>query len=213
MSLEIDTLNVGPLEVNCYIIGCNDHKVCAVFDPGDSSKRIFDAIQSKGWELKLIINTHGHADHTGANAKLKALTQAPLGIHKNDSPLLSHPEMKDMAEYLGGSASPEADDLYSDGDIITICPCLEFKLLHTPGHTPGGSCFVFDNAVVTGDTLFNTSIGRTDLPGGNHQELLNSIRTKLFTLPGSMIVYPGHGETSTIEHEKTYNPFIGSNKI
>ncbi len=213
MSLEIETLNVGLLEVNCYIVGCNKHNVCAVFDPGDSSQRIYDTITSKGWELERIINTHGHADHTGANSKLMGLTGAPLGIHKDDAPLLAHQDMKEMAEYLGLTVSPQADDLYTDGDVVTVCNCLEFKLLHTPGHSPGSASFLFDQAVVTGDTLFNTSVGRTDLPGGNHSELLNSINEKLFTLPNSYVVYPGHGETTTIEHEKQNNPFVNKNIV
>ncbi len=211
MAIEVIKLTVGPLEVNCYIIGCGEHKVCAVFDPGDSSRRILESVEKKNWAVLRIINTHGHADHTGANAKIKEATGVSIGIHKDDAELLTHPEQRDIAAYLGLNESPQADILLEEDQIISICQCLEFRLLSTPGHTPGGACFVFDNSVVTGDTLFNMSIGRSDLPGGDHKTLMESIRKKLLTLPDEMKVYPGHGEPTTIGFERANNPFITGN--
>jgi len=208
MAIEVITLTVGPLEVNCYIIGCNEHKACAVFDPGDSSQGILESIKEKNWSVRQIINTHGHADHTGANAKIKEATGASIGLHKDDAELLTHPEMQGMAGYLGLDVSPEADILLEENQVISVCPCLEFRLLSTPGHSPGGACFVFDDGVVTGDTLFHMSIGRSDLTGGDQKKLMESIRTKLLALPDEMKVYPGHGEATTIGYERANNPFI-----
>jgi len=166
------------------------------------------AIDERGWKVSIILNTHAHADHTGANGKIKRITGAPIGIHKDDAEMLTHPAMKDMAGYLGLGASPEADILYKEGDTIDICPCQKLSVSSTPGHSPGGACFVHDDFVITGDTLFNMSIGRSDLQGGDLNALLNSIREKLFNLPDCMTIYPGHGEPSTIGHEKAHNPFV-----
>jgi len=207
MPLELETLTVGPLEVNCYLAGCDTHKVCFVFDRGDASQRSLRTIEEKGWEVGRIINTHGHADHTGGNLAVKEATGAALGIHKLDAVLLTNPEQKDIAGYLGVKPSPEPDELFEDGQTIELCPCVCFTLIGSPGHTPGGACFRHENTVITGDTLFRMSIGRTDLPGGNHAQLLNSLTTKLFTLPDDVAVYPGHGEPTTIGYEKKNNPF------
>ncbi len=208
MTIKIETLAVGPLEVNCYVVGCTEHKVCAIFDPGDSPKQILDTAKKHGWEIRQIINTHGHADHTGANSEIKKSTNAPISIHLADATLLTHPEMKDMAGYLGLSASPEPDELLTDSDLVELCPCLSFTLLATPGHTEGGSCFQFGDSVITGDTLFKMSVGRTDLMGGDTEKLISSLESKLLVLPEHTVVYPGHGEPTTIGYEKANNPFL-----
>ena len=208
MAASVETLLVGPLDVNCYIIGCDEHKACAIVDPGDSGERILGAAEKRGWKVKMIINTHGHADHTGANAKIKEATGAPVLIHKDEAAMLSHPDMKDMAAYIGVGSSPEADRLLDDGDKIDICPCVTLEVLHTPGHSKGGVCLLFDKKLISGDTLFRMSIGRSDLPGGDMSTLLNSIRTKIFTLPDDIEVLPGHGEPTSVGYEKKNNPFL-----
>lgn len=208
MTVRTETLEVGPLEVNCYIIGCDEHKLCAVIDPGDSSKLILSAVKNNGWEVTHIINTHAHVDHIGANGKLKEATGARIFLHKDDAELITLPQMKDMAAYLGLGASPAPDEFIEDGDTIEICPCLIFKVLHTPGHTRGGVCLRFGDCVVSGDSLFRVSIGRTDMHGGDMDTLLNSIRTKLFTLDDDVVVYPGHGKPTDIGFEKKNNPFL-----
>lgn len=208
MAAEVETLTVGPLDVNCYIAGCGEHRACAVVDPGDSAKRILDVVGKKGWSVTQIINTHGHADHTGANAQIKEATGAPLSIHKDDAEMLTHPDMADMAAYLGLKPSIPADRKLADGDVIKICDCVELKVLGTPGHSRGGVCLVHDNFVITGDTLFRMSIGRSDLAGGDHETLMNSIKTRVMALPDDMTVYPGHGEPSTVGFERRYNPFL-----
>jgi len=208
MGMQIETLTVGPLEVNCYIIGCPEHKVCAVIDPGDSSKRILGAAESNGWDIKLIINTHAHADHTGANGRIKEASGAPILIHKADAEMLTHPAMTDMAAYLGVGASPDADRLVEDGDEIELCDHMKFRVLHTPGHSPGGICLLAENKLISGDTLFRMSIGRSDLHGGDMTALINSIRMKIFTLPDDVEIYPGHGDPTTVGFEKGHNPFL-----
>ena len=167
-----------------------------------------NAVEAKQWRVTKIMNTHGHADHTGANAKIKDKTGAPIMIMKKDAELMTHPEMKGMAGYLGLSESPPADELLEDGGVVSLCPCARLTVIATPGHTTGGASFLCDNALFSGDTLFKMSIGRTDLPGGNHETIINSIRTRLFCLPDQTIVYPGHGEPTTIAYEKENNPFV-----
>ncbi|VAX19262.1 MBL-fold metallo-hydrolase superfamily [hydrothermal vent metagenome] len=208
MAEKIVSLTVGPVEVNCYIVGCDEHKKCAVIDPGDSSHRILAEVEQNGWSVDKIINTHGHADHTGANAKIKDATGAPLYIHKDDVFLLSLKSMRDMADYIGVGHSPEPDTVMNDGDIIEICPCLSFSVIATPGHTPGGVCLLFNGGLITGDSIFRMSIGRTDLEGGNQATLLKSIKTRILTLPNETKLYPGHGEPSQVGFEKANNPFI-----
>ncbi len=208
MTIQIETLTVGPLEVNCYIVGCDEHNLCAVIDPGDSPSRILSVIDSKGWKIDKIILTHAHADHTGGIKKIKDATNAHLLLHKNDAELLTNQAMVDMAQYIGVKPSPEADEFFENGDKVNICPCLSFTVLHTPGHTQGGVCLLFDNKLITGDTLFHMSIGRSDLPGGDGPMLLNSIKTTLFKLPDDTTVYPGHGEPTSIGYEKANNPFL-----
>ncbi|MDH5678653.1 MAG: MBL fold metallo-hydrolase [Nitrospinota bacterium] len=208
VAAQIETICLGPLDVNCYIVGCPEHMSCAVFDPGDSAARILGTIENAKWSVANIINTHGHADHTGANHKLASSTQAPLSIHRLDRDLLTNHEMKEMAGYLGLAPSPEPDILLEDGDDVAVCECISFKVIHTPGHSPGGACFHHADFVISGDTIFRMSIGRSDLPGGNHETLIRSIRDKLFSLPDDTRIFPGHGDPTTIGYEKKNNPFV-----
>lgn len=210
VTVEVESLCVGPLDVNCYIVGCPQHQSCAIVDPGDSGKMIMDAVASRGWTVTRILNTHGHVDHTGANRMLKQITGAPLAIHRLDGPMLTHPSMKDMAAYLGLALSPEADILLDDGEDVAICPCQSLKVIHTPGHSPGGACFYHEGFLIAGDTIFRMSVGRSDLPGGDHDTLIKSIRQRIFTLPDETIIYPGHGDPTTVEFEKGNNPFVMS---
>ena len=208
MTVEIRALALGAMDVNCYITGCTEHMLCAVFDPGDSAHLVLKETSAAGWTINHIVNTHGHADHTGGNLKLKEATGAPLSIHKLDESILSHPDMKDMAAYLGIHPSPPPDILLEDGDEVEVCQCLKLKVIHTPGHSPGGACFHHNGFIIAGDTLFRMSIGRYDLPGGDHKTLIKSIQDKLFTLPDETAVYPGHGEPTQIGFEKKNNPFV-----
>ncbi len=200
---------VGPLEVNCYIVGCEQSREGIVVDPGGNVEKIAVIVAQHGLKIHTIINTHGHFDHLGGNRQALATFGARLLIHQADAPMLS--KSAEVARMYGmpGDNSPEADAYLIDGMEIMFGTC-RLKVLSTPGHTQGGCCLYFEDEhkVITGDTLFADSIGRTDLPGGSHEQLLDSIRTKLFTLPDDVIAYPGHGPETTIGHEKRCNPYF-----
>jgi hydroxyacylglutathione hydrolase len=204
-----DSLEVGPLEVNCFILGCEETRKGIVIDPGGYPEEIIAAVERLKLSILHIINTHGHFDHIGANRAIKERLGADLMIHANDSPMLGR--AADIARTYGihGENSPQPDAFLADGMEIVFGKQL-MTVLHTPGHTPGGCCFYFEaeKMVITGDTLFADSIGRTDLPGGSHQQLLKSVRNRLFTLPDDFTAYPGHGPKTTIGHEKRCNPYF-----
>lgn len=202
----IHPMPVGPLQANCYIVGCPDTRQAMVVDPGGDGDRILSVVQSEKLTLSAIINTHGHFDHVGANKHMKTATGADLMIHHQDAPMLKHMVQTAAAWGLRTDPSPDPDRLLEDGDTVA-CGNMAFKVIHTPGHSPGGICLYADGAVFVGDTLFAGSIGRTDLPGGDFDTLIHSIQTKLFNLPDDVVVYSGHMGTSSIGHEKRTNPF------
>ena len=201
-------LIVGLLEVNCYIIGDEDSKEAVVIDPGGDEDEILEALNYHNFQLKYIIDTHGHFDHVDANQPLKDATGARIIIHELDAAMLRRDN--EAIFFTGKRMRPsEADILVKEGDVITFGP-YKLNVLHTPGHTPGGISLVMDNSplVYVGDTLFAGSIGRTDFPGGDYDALINGVREKLFTLGDHYVVYPGHGPVTTIGHERKYNPFF-----
>ena len=204
-----ESVAVGPLSVNCYIVGCQRSLEGVVIDPGGDFESIYRLVQAHGLKIGTIINTHGHFDHIGANRQLLAACHARLLIHQADAPMLD--KVADAARMFGmaGENSPPADEFLFDTMTVTFGEH-HLKVLHTPGHTQGGCCLYFEDErmVITGDTLFADSIGRTDLPGGSHEQLLQSIRSKLFTLPDDVTAYPGHGPQTTIGHEKQHNPYF-----
>lgn len=204
-----ESIVVGPLSVNCYIVACENDREGIVVDPGGDGEQIISLVEHHGLKIHTIINTHGHFDHLGANRQTLEAFGARLLIHQADAPMLSRSAEVASKYGLQGDNSPEADAYLVDGMEIFFGTCT-LKVLHTPGHTQGGCCLYFEKEriVITGDTLFADSIGRTDLPGGSHEQLLESIRTKLFTLPDDVTVYPGHGPHTTIGHEKKYNPYF-----
>ena len=204
-----DTIVVGPLGVNCSVLGCEATGQGVVVDPGDDADRILAQVQQHGLKIVAIINTHGHFDHVGANRQLTQATGAPLYIHQADAPMLER-VAKTAAMYgLPGENSPQPDHLLEDGMLIEF-GTHRLQVIHTPGHTPGGCCLYLEpeNKLIAGDTLFADGVGRTDLPGGSHQQLVASIKTRLFILPDQVQVYPGHGPTTTIGHEKRHNPYL-----
>jgi hydroxyacylglutathione hydrolase len=204
-----DTIVVGPLGVNCSILGCESTGQGIVVDPGDDAERILAQVQQRGLTISAIINTHGHFDHVGANRQLTQATGAPLYIHQADAPMLER-VAKTAAMYgLPGENSPPPDRLLEDGMLIEF-GTHRLQVIHTPGHTQGGCCLYLEaeDKLIAGDTLFADGVGRTDLPGGSHTQLVESIKTRLFTLPDQVQVYPGHGPTTTIGHEKRHNPYL-----
>lgn len=203
----IRAMPVGPLQANCFIIGCEQTRHAAVIDPGGDADRILLALAKDKLTLKTIINTHGHFDHVSANKQLKKSTGAELMIHAKDAPMLSQLSSGAAAWGLNSEDSPAPDRLLDEGDTVSVGDTIELKVFHTPGHTPGGISLYADGVVFVGDTLFAGSIGRTDFPGGDFNTLINSIQTKLFTLPDNVTVYTGHMEPTTIGREKKFNPF------
>lgn len=203
----LKTLVVGPLQTNCYLLVCEATGQAVVIDPGAEGKKILDVINKGGWQVKYIINTHGHGDHIGANGVVKEATGASLLIHQSDASYLSDPN-KNLLSLMGDKlVNPAADKLLQHGDKVHVGE-LELDIIHTPGHTPGGISIKVGNVLFTGDTLFAGSIGRTDFPGGSLTQLLASVKERLFCLGDDVVFYPGHGPSSTIGEEKLYNPFF-----
>jgi glyoxylase-like metal-dependent hydrolase (beta-lactamase superfamily II) len=204
-----EEIAVGPLSVNCFVIGCERSHEGIVVDPGGDVELIEQAVRKHQLKIISIINTHGHFDHVGGNSRAVASFCARLLIHQDDAYLLG--KVSEVAGMYGmaGENSPEPDEFLYDGMEITFGDYV-LRVLHTPGHTQGGCCFYIkkENMIITGDTLFADSIGRTDFPGGSHEQLLDSIRTKIFTLPEDVTAYPGHGPKTTIGHEKNCNPYF-----
>lgn len=204
----IEFMPVGPIMANCYIIGCKETNEAVVIDPGDEADRILLKLADLKLKVKYIINTHGHFDHVGANGKMKEATKAELLIHALDAPMLGSLSQAAAAFGLKSENSPPPDKTIDDGDVITFGK-ISLKVIHTPGHSPGGISLHTNGYLFVGDTLFQGSIGRTDLPGGNFNTLISSVQNKLFPLGDSVRVFTGHGPETTIGREKRYNPFVG----
>jgi len=209
--MDIEQMKVGYMDVFCYIVACPVKKEALVIDPAGNEEDIVKRIDQDGLVLKYIVNTHGHSDHTCGNAKMKKLTGAEIIMHEEDDKIFNSPEGHAMARQLGFAPSPHADIFVKDGDKITVGE-VTLKVLHTPGHSPGGICLLGDGNLFTGDTLFVGGIGRTDLPGASLTQFMNSINKKLLTLSIETIVWPGHDygdkPSSTIGIEKWSNPFL-----
>jgi glyoxylase-like metal-dependent hydrolase (beta-lactamase superfamily II) len=194
---------VGPLGVNAYLVADAAAKEACLIDPGDDAGKIKDFITENGFDLKFIINTHGHGDHIGANGSFKV----PIYIHSLDKDFLTDPSLNLSRMFFFSIKSPPAAKLLYDGDVIRL-GSLEFKVIHTPGHTPGSITLILGGIAFTGDTLFRSSVGRTDFDYGSEEALFESIKTKLMALSDNTVVYPGHGEPSTIGEERANNPFL-----
>lgn len=205
--MEIHVLPVGPLQVNCYLVGCPETREALVVDPGADGARILAALQEARLEARAIVSTHGHFDHIGANRMLVEQTGARLLLHAADLPLLATAAEHAALFGLTADPSPEPDQLLADGDDLTVGH-LCFSVLHTPGHSPGGICLLGAGHVFVGDTLFAGSVGRTDLPGGSHEQLIAGIRRHLLALPDATVVHPGHGPATEIGRERRENPFL-----
>ncbi len=213
--MKIHKLNVGPLGACCYVVANEETNEAIIIDPGGTHEAIVALIEKNNLVPRLIINTHGHGDHIGANKEIKEkFPDVRLAIHKDDVECLTQP--KKNLSFLGGFLlkSPPADIVLKEGDKVGI-DGLEFEVIHTPGHTPGGICLLHrpsaDNeppVLFSGDTLFHMGVGRSDFPGGDQDALIRSIREKLFVLDGKTVVYPGHDDVTTIEEEKDNNPFV-----
>ncbi len=203
----IKKLEVGPIMANCFIVGCETTKEAAVIDPGDDADRILMALSKSELRVKYLINTHGHFDHVGANRRMKDVTGAELAIHPDDEPMLEELSRSALMFGLSAENSPPADILLNDGDEIKFGE-ITLQIIHTPGHSKGGICLYTKGHLFAGDTLFAGSIGRTDLPGGDYDTLISSIKEKLLGFDDDTVVYTGHGPETTIGNEKRMNPFL-----
>ena len=209
--MEIEQMKVGSMDVFCYVVSCPRTKECLVIDPAGDEERVIERIKEKGLNLKYIVNTHGHPDHTCGNARVKDLTGAKIAMHELDDQMFNSPEGQEMARQWGFTISPPADMTVKGGDEIVVGD-VSLEVIHTPGHSPGGICLCADGNLFTGDTLFVGSIGRTDLPGASMDQFMRSIKETLFALPGETIVWPGHNygdrPSSTIDYERRTNPWL-----
>jgi hydroxyacylglutathione hydrolase len=198
--LIIKTIPAGVYEANCYLLVDEDTKECGIIDPGGDAKKLENEIRSLKANPKYILLTHGHFDHVGAVIELINTFKVPYYINEIDEKYME----KDNSVF---GTLPKASNYLKDGDSIKLGENI-VKVIATPGHTKGGVCFLVDDKLFTGDTLFQGSVGRSDFIGGDGRELINSIKTKLLPLGDEIEVYPGHGDSSTIGYEKRRNPFL-----
>lgn len=206
--LVIHVYPVGPLQANCYIVTHQKEPAALVIDPGDDAEHLLTALE--GRRVEAILLTHAHYDHIGALEQVRQATGAPVYIHRDEAAWLTDP-------LLNGSLSPwapggpvrcsPADHLLEHGDTVEFAG-VQLRVAHTPGHSPGGVSYIGPGFAFTGDALFRGSIGRTDLPGGDHQQLIAAIRDHLLTLPDATVILPGHGPASTVGDERRTNPFL-----
>lgn len=205
----LKTLLVGPIGTNCYIVGSESTKKGMIIDPGGDPEIILNTVKELQLSIDTIVVTHTHFDHTGALQAVKDATGAQIALHKDEEAGLMNSLFQAFGNMMSGSSSktPEADRFLQDGDTIDVGD-LQFTILHTPGHSPGGISILGHGVVFSGDTLFNCGIGRTDFPGCSHDKLIDSIKDKLMTLPDETHVFPGHGPQTTIGAERKMNPFL-----
>jgi hydroxyacylglutathione hydrolase len=213
--MKLEMLTVGPFAENCYLYWDEKSNKGVVFDPGDEADHIIAAIEKSGFEPIVILLTHGHADHIRAVEKVKKKWKLPVYIGKGEEVYLSDPNLNGSAFYESPFTAPPPDFLVEDETDYKF-DSIVLKVLFTPGHTSSGICYLDEtqNLLFCGDTVFQQSIGRTDLPGGDFKTLIDSINKKILTLPDEIICLPGHGPSTTVGAERTGNPFLtGSNRF
>lgn len=207
MSISLDCIRVGMLETNCYLVSNDENKEAVITDPGDSAGFIAQCIEERGVKPVAILLTHAHADHILALEEIREKYDIPVYVHEADEDML-----KDGYKNLGNISIHLTDkDVKLKGGEKLIIGGMEIQTLHTPGHTPGGCCYYFPEGgfVLAGDTMFFRSWGRTDFPGGNERDLMESIRKKLLPLPENTLVYPGHERATDIKSERRIHGFVG----
>lgn len=204
----IKTLTIGPFQVNNYLVIDEGTQTSVLIDAGGDYETTINEAKKYNTKIEAILNTHGHFDHIAGDEELQSKENLKIYMHKDDEFLAS--QLKDYLERMNFKMAqpPKVDEYLEDNQELTFGN-MKFKVIHTPGHTKGGVCFLIDNVLFSGDTLFDHCIGRTDLPGGSYEELKQSITKKLFVLDPDVVVYPGHGGSTTIGEEKDNNPYFG----
>ncbi len=205
--MTVDCIPVGPLQVNCYVAACEESGAAVVIDPGDEASLIVDFIERKGLSPQRILLTHCHADHVGGLRGLVDALAIPVSIHEADGSLLEKAVEAGRLFGLEIEAPPAPDAYLTEGEHVEFGR-QSLEVLHTPGHSPGGVCFLGNAEIFVGDTLFAGSVGRFDLPGGSYETLIESITSKILTLDENTTVYPGHGPSTTVGRERATNPFF-----
>lgn len=207
-NLKVGRLMLGICQTNCYFVYQEGEKDVIFFDPADKGDYIYEALKEKGFQVAGILLTHGHFDHIWGTNKLRELSGAPIYAYEEEK-VLCEDAAVNVSEQVGRPYTVIPDRYLKDNEEITIAG-MTCRLLATPGHTVGSCCYYFaeEGILIAGDTLFQDSVGRTDLATGSMGALVRSVKEKLFVLPEETKVYPGHGEATTIGHEKKYNPFL-----
>ncbi len=208
MNLAIRMMVLGPVQTNCYFLINEDTKEVLIVDPADRAQKIIEWINSEGLKPVAILLTHGHFDHIMGVQGVKKEYDILIYASKDEVEVLAEPQIN-VSTMMGAYLSMKADELFSDGDVLELAG-MKLKVISTPGHTIGSVCFYMEEekVLISGDTLFEASVGRSDFPTGSSRQLIESIKTRLFVLPDDTDVFPGHGGTTTIAYEKAHNPFI-----
>ncbi|WP_418748230.1 MBL fold metallo-hydrolase [Frisingicoccus sp.] len=208
MNLAIRMMVLGPVQTNCYFLINEDTKEVLIVDPADRAQKIIEWINSEGLKPVAILLTHGHFDHIMGVAGVKKEYNIPIYASRDETEVLADPQIN-VSTMMGAYMSMKADELFSDGDVLELAG-MKLKVISTPGHTIGSVCFYMEEekVLISGDTLFEASVGRSDFPTGSSRQLIESIKTRLFVLPDDTDVFPGHGGTTSIAYEKAHNPFI-----
>lgn len=197
----------GPLEVNCHILALEAGGEAVAIDPGGSEEAILRQLEKHNLTLTHILATHGHFDHIGGAKGLQDRTQCKFMIHAADNPLVEAASIHAAGWGIPFAGSPLIDADFEDGQTVEAAG-ISFEVIHTPGHTQGGVCLRWENEIAVGDTIFAGSIGRTDLPGGDYEQLITAIKTRLLPLPDELVCHPGHGPSTSIGTERRVNPFL-----
>ncbi len=210
--MKLEVLTVGPLAVRCYLVICPETGKTAIIDPGGDEDRILKKLKELGVTPVLILATHGHADHVCGAWRLRRELKIPVAMHEADDSFFRQAETAAVFSSWGFEPNEPADITFRDGDVLEV-GTIKLKVIHTPGHSPGSVCFYDgEKNLFTGDTLFVGAVGRADLPGGDFQQMLKSIETKILPLPDDTVILPGHdyGDQpySTLAREKETNPYI-----
>ncbi|MCL2799883.1 MAG: MBL fold metallo-hydrolase [Endomicrobia bacterium] len=199
--IKVKKIISGQLEVNCYIVYDSDTLNAVIIDPGEDGDKVIRTVEEGGFKPEMLINTHGHFDHILSDEQIRQRFNIPLAVYKDEIEMLS------VSAMFASSQSVSAPEILLEDNQDIKLSFASFKVIHTPGHSKGGICLLFDDFIITGDTLFAGTIGRTDFPGGNYQDMVKSLE-KIKNLKNSLIIYPGHGSQTTLANELRHNPYL-----